>query len=396
MWKNLPKDLHFSRYQVSECGKIRNKHTGYVFQTLPQKTGYISVCVKNDKNETSACILHRLIAKTFIPNPNNLPIVDHINRIRHDNRVENLRWVTPRENNLNVTPHTRKCREVEQLDMDGNLIKRWSGIRKAEDTLGISHGKICMVCKGVRNMTGGFKWRYTEKKILEGEIWKKFHDIEISTFGRIKKKTGYIYYGGKAGGGYLHTPYIPNKKKYVHVLVAMMFLPNPNNYPVVNHIDENTSNNHVDNLEWCTVRHNTIHSIKTGSSKRCKEKLGKRIIQIDEKGVELNNFASMHEASRVTGISRSSISRLCYEKREEIRGFRFKFENQNDKHTSHLEIKNRVLVATQIETNNIIRFDKVTEAGKKLDMSDSSIYGALKKGIYTRKRYKFHFEDRVE
>ena len=60
------------------------------------KNGYISVSVHNKLN-----LLHRLLCITFKPNPNNLPFVDHINRVKTDNRLENLRWVSVHDNNIN-------------------------------------------------------------------------------------------------------------------------------------------------------------------------------------------------------------------------------------------------------------------------------------------------------
>jgi len=82
-------------YEVSNHGRARNSETGYIFfQTEREK--YKSVRIKNCEKR-----VHRLVAKTFIPNPDNKKLVDHINTDRSDNRVENLRWVTCSENNRN-------------------------------------------------------------------------------------------------------------------------------------------------------------------------------------------------------------------------------------------------------------------------------------------------------
>ena len=78
---------------------IKNKHTGRINKEWIDKgSGYIRVTV-NGKNK----IKHQLIAKQFIPNPNNLPEVDHINHDKTDYHLENLRWVSKSENNKNLS-----------------------------------------------------------------------------------------------------------------------------------------------------------------------------------------------------------------------------------------------------------------------------------------------------
>ena len=85
------------KYILRDDGRVFNIKTGEEF--IPSKVrGYPRVCVSHGKTE----YVHRLVAKNFIPNPDNLPYVDHINRIRDDNRVENLRWVTALENSNNT------------------------------------------------------------------------------------------------------------------------------------------------------------------------------------------------------------------------------------------------------------------------------------------------------
>ena len=95
------------------------------------------------------------------------------------------------------------------------------------------------------------------------------------------------------------------QKRYkIHRLVAEAFIPNPNNYPQVNHKDCNPLNNKVDNLEWCNAKYNINYSdrsIKFGKTVGCK------VIQYSLKGEEIETFYSIGEAARITGLHKTNI-----------------------------------------------------------------------------------------
>jgi hypothetical protein len=76
--------------------QIRRRKDGRIMKDYTSTKGYITCCLNNKVYRK-----HRIIANQFIPNPNNLNEVDHKNKLKNDNRIENLRWVTSQENQLN-------------------------------------------------------------------------------------------------------------------------------------------------------------------------------------------------------------------------------------------------------------------------------------------------------
>ena len=121
---------------------------------------------------------------------------------------------------------------------------------------------------------------------MKKEIWKPVKDYEesyeVSNYGNVRsvdrmvkclngfeKRKGKVLKQSKNSSGY-YVVNLSRKSKLVHRLVAEAFIPNPNNLPIINHKDENPSNNNVDNLEWCTYRYNNMYG--DGSVKRTETK----------------------------------------------------------------------------------------------------------------------------
>jgi len=91
----------YPNYLIYPDGRVFSKKLGKCMKQRKTLEGYWTLNLKNEGKRASA-LIHRLVAIHYIPNPENKPEVDHINRIRHDYRIENLRWVTSSENNLNT------------------------------------------------------------------------------------------------------------------------------------------------------------------------------------------------------------------------------------------------------------------------------------------------------
>jgi len=99
-WKKIP---DYRLYEASTDGELKTfnwKNTGLerIIKPALDNCGYLRTMLKDDSGNTRTIKVHRIIAKTFIPNPNNKPQVNHINGVKYDNRVDNLEWCTASEN----------------------------------------------------------------------------------------------------------------------------------------------------------------------------------------------------------------------------------------------------------------------------------------------------------
>lgn len=155
-------------YEVSSLGEIRSiarlvnngketkrRDNGRLLRAGRKSNGYMQVCLGRGNNR----YVHRLVAESFISNPNGMPEIDHIDGNRANNNVNNLQWVNRSINNLNPHCRAKRMKSVMQIDISTNaVIKEWESITEAENTLGINH--ISMVCNGIRKKCGGFIWKF--------------------------------------------------------------------------------------------------------------------------------------------------------------------------------------------------------------------------------------------
>ena len=182
------------------------------------------------------------------------------------------------------------------------------------------------------------------------EEWRTIEGYEgkyqVSNLGKVKSlKDRYgnprekILHQGKNSNGYLLVVlYKEGKLKHylVHRLVANAFIPNPNNYPYVNHKDENPSNNCVDNLEWCDAKYNINYGtcinrrVSSTDYKAIADKKSKKVFQYDKQGNLIKIWASTRECGR-NGFAHNHVSDCCRGKLKTYRGFKWSYEEINPK-----------------------------------------------------------------
>ena len=152
-----------------------------------------------------------------------------------------------------------------------------------------------------------------------------FEKYEVSNLGKVRNiKSGRMLKPHLNHNGYLkHHLYRHDKQKelFLHRIIAIAFIDNPGKKPQVNHIDENKLNNDLSNLEWCTAKENLIHGTRT---KRAAEKLSKKVIQLDLNDNVLNEFESMTQAEKKTGVLLKYISRCCNGRSKSAGGYKWR------------------------------------------------------------------------
>lgn len=169
IWKEIP---GYSNYLISNKGRIWSKFKNReVFPNITSE-GYLrKMGLRADNGKIKHELVHRLVAITFIPNPNpeSYDIINHIDSNRQNNCVENLEWTNKfgnldharkagRRDNMKTNPGKR----VVKMDKDGKVLAEYETLTKAAEDIGRSLSSLCSALRGDSKTCAGYYWKYKE------------------------------------------------------------------------------------------------------------------------------------------------------------------------------------------------------------------------------------------
>lgn len=306
----------YSKYEASTHGRLRQIEKKLLLTGSIQK-GYAVTAMVNNAGKTMNIKFHRIIVSTFLPNPHQHPTVNHIDKNRSNNCLDNLEWASMQDqishqSAFGPKPKTTTGQTIGTSCLDDLPGEEW------RDVVGDISGRM------VSN-NGRLKFYFGRSK----------HVLRITNGSR--NSDGYLSANIKlACGKYLKTT--------MHRLVAEAFLPNADVFPIVNHKDGDKTNCHVENLEWVTAKQNIQHAYDNSliSGKRA-------IVQIDRNAEVVRHWNSIREAAEQLGITRAGIMSVLSGRSIFSRGFHWVYEESFEHFSEDCLRKNKA------RTKDIVR-----------------------------------------
>lgn len=272
---------NYENYWIFDNGDVYNENTKQILKGSIGEHGYRYYRLSKD-NKKKLFYGHRLVAEAFLDNPNNLPVVNHKDGNKLNNNVDNLEWVSYSDNT-----------------------KAWHEGRTSKKNQRLEY--------------------YTED--LENEIWKPYQNYLVSNYGRVRHAIKNNLLKPSLACGYYKVRLSKDgltEDKMIHKLVWELFSDwdMPDSISVIDHIDGNKTNNHIDNLRKISLSENVkaaLYETKTNVT-------AKRVAQYDLNDKFINEFPSAAAAARELGLDKSVISKVCRgDKYKSHGGFKFKY-----------------------------------------------------------------------
>lgn len=301
-WRKIP---DFAKYHVSNMGRVRKAKTGQLLKLERLRTGYLRAYMVDDDKKKYHKMVHRLVAGSFIENPEGKEQVNHL-VAKDDNRACALEWTTASENMTHAYRSIKKVyvHPVRRIDPTTGETRDYNSMAEAEAD-GFRYTSISSVLAGRIKTTGGYRWESLLERPNEpeypDEIWRRVEDsvypelnqyrrYEVSNYGRIKSYHGPLLKTHR--GCVLLSRDGESRSFLIHRVVLMAFnVPNPDGKTEVDHLDSDFGNNHLDNLRWATAVENmsnpaTIAKRYRGQIRRIGdgEKLYRDIVEVRADG----------------------------------------------------------------------------------------------------------------
>ena len=249
--------------------------------------------------------VHCLVAEAFLgPRPSPEHTIDHINRVKTDNRELNLRWATKSEQTSNRVLKKNKAgsRPIEIWTAPCGWT-RYPSVMEACRVTGINQSVLSELLHGRETRSRQLTMdciRYVEvDNVRKGEQWSTVDGIEISNIGRIKCRRDVPF--TPVNGN--HAGYMRTRGRMVHELVVLAFVgPRPSPQHTVDHINRVPGDNRAENLRWATK--------KEQSKNRTDVAIRRTTVNVESIDAEGNRvrYASIVEASKATGLGIQSIA----------------------------------------------------------------------------------------
>ena len=139
----------YPMYSVSTEGRVMKNSTRKIMKPSKMRNGYMQINLFTKDGRRKKELVHRLVALTFIPNENKLPAVNHIDRIRHNNHVSNLEWVTHKENVAKSSAPKR----IKVRNLKSGVIAEFDSIRDACNKLFLTESNVSACLHSCRQRT---------------------------------------------------------------------------------------------------------------------------------------------------------------------------------------------------------------------------------------------------
>lgn len=280
IWKKVNIEQFNNLYEVSNFGNIRRIDTAKVLKK-ELASGYHRVALAKPglKGTSKHFLVHRLVALTFLENDDttNKKIVNHKDGNKLNNNISNIEWSSYKENVNHAIKNklrVKKGTPIIIIDVDGNVFE-YASQKEAQLKAKLGENTILRALRqGTKPF--GLTIRYKEDNYVQ--------NIDLSDFEQLKNYPNYLI--NRSGdiysklvrrlisrydspGGYISVSLSKDNvviPRFLHNIIAEQFIPNPNNLPIVNHIDHNKKNCSIENLEYCSYKENTQKYLKQKGS----------------------------------------------------------------------------------------------------------------------------------